>query len=101
MNYKEYNKIYIGETDVAGFIFKSPNKLVELHTGSDGAFDAYLVDGKCDIPRHYSLWEKFNDWLWIYDDTERTAKIISKNIEVYTAGKRGILIKVGGIMYKL
>ena len=81
--YKDYEKIYIGESDRAELtlrFFNSEKKAIDyqgLHFGGDNAYDAYLInDENVEIPAYYQLvLESNSPWLDIIDD----ANIITFN----------------------
>lgn len=98
-NYKEFDKKYIGSSDIAGVMLRGcsydgGSGLVELHFGGDGSYSAYVVDGETEIPTHYWHVATFAHWLWIYDDMGLTARFSARRIDVYRAGEMGCIIKL-------
>jgi len=97
-NYKEFEKEYIGSSDIASLILvgcgENSLKLKELHFGGDGSYQAYVVDRETEIPKHYKKAEEFNIWLKIYDDEELVKEFEADKIEVYRAGEMGCIVKL-------
>lgn len=98
MNYKEYEKINLGYSDIAALVCVGCNeegaKTELLKFGEDGNFNAYIVDESAEIGAHYSLITTFNYWLRIYDDCGRVYSVTAKEIKIYRAGLRGCIIQV-------
>ena len=95
-NYKEYKKENIGSSDIAALIFVGMDddiKSVPVCFGSDGTYNAYIVDGDCEIPEHYREVAKFKNWLRVYDDDGLTYHVRADHISVYRAGDFGIIIR--------
>lgn len=100
-NYKEFKKIYIGESDIASLILAGcdENGLVtkKLNFGEDGNYSAYLIECSnvedVEIGNHYVLIAKFNHWLRIYDDNEKTFDEKAKEFYIYRAGEYGCIIQ--------
>lgn len=100
-DYHEYEKSYIGESDIATLIFvgcgENGIKATPIYFGEDGRYLAYIVDSKAKIGGHYELKEEFDTWLRIYDDRGLTQVFRAKKIRVYQAGMRGCIIQeLGG-----
>ena len=104
MNYKEYQKCYIGSSDVAALTLTGMRpadepgdctglKTSALHFGGDGSYDAYLVDEDAEIGTHYTLEATFAHWLRIYDDSGLTCKLRANIIRIYRAGEFGCIIQ--------
>lgn len=97
-SYKEYEKQYIGNSDIASLILagSSPNgmKLYDLHFGIDDSYQAYIVDDKAVIGEHYHLEAEFNIWLKIYDDDSLVKRFNADIIRVYRAGMQGCIIQL-------
>ena len=97
-SYKEYDKWYIGSSDIASLILagSSPNglKLHDLHFGIDDSYQAYIVNGECEIGNHYELEAEFNTWLKIYDDDGLFKRFNADIIRVYRAGMHGCIIQL-------
>lgn len=97
-SYKGFEKMYIGESDIAsltmvGFAPEQGLTAQLLHFGGDNAYSAYIVDEPdVEIGAHYSLVGCFNSWLKIYDDRELVFERCSDKIEVYRAGEYGCII---------
>ena len=98
--YKDYKKIYIGESDRAELtlrFFNNEQKAIDhqgLHFGSDGAYDAYLIiDENVDIPEHYKLvFESNSPWLEVIDDMNIITFNNIENLKIYRAGDYGCII---------
>lgn len=98
MNYKEFNKVYIGGSDVATLVAKGyfPGEGVRVEMikfGSDGEYHAYMVDEKnVEIGEHYNLVATFNKWATIYDDEGFCTKLNADIIKIYRSGDYGCII---------
>lgn len=95
-NYKDYEKVNIGCSDMAALILCSPAKLQYLNMGMDGCYQAYLLDEEAEIPSHYEQEFSCSHWLKIYDDEELVLHLKGKEINIYTAGSMGVIIQVIG-----
>lgn len=98
-NYKEYNKTWIGESDVAALILVGCGEdgmlqSTVLKFGGDDAYLAYVVDEEASIGSHYKKVAEFWSWMSIYDDSERTARFKAQKICVYRAGEYGCIIQL-------
>ena len=97
-SYKDFEKEYIGSSDIASLILagSSPNglKLHDLHFGIDASYQAYIVNGECEIGEHYELEAEFNIWLKIYDDDRLVKRFNADIIRVYRAGMQGCIIQL-------
>lgn len=49
-DHHEYNKIPLGESDVAAIVLRSKCISYVLSFGCDGGYSAYLVDEECEVP---------------------------------------------------
>lgn len=105
--YKKYMPQYIGGSDIATLIVVGmqpeydhsmvyPVLTMPLPFDEDGDYSAHVIDERADLPSHYKLFASFSSWMKIYDDTGLAYKINAPEIELYRAGKRGILIRVIG-----
>lgn len=105
--YKEYMPQYIGGSDIATLIVVGmqpeydhsmvyPVLTMPLPFDEDGDYRAYVIDERAELPSHYKLFASFSSWVKIYDDTGLAYKVNAPEIELYRAGKRGILIRVIG-----
>lgn len=97
MNYKDYSKLRLGESDIASLVMvgctdKGADAKI-LKFGSDGYYTAYMVDDRCEIPDHYTLEASFHSWLKIYDDTQLAVTIIGNTINIYRADDFGCIIQ--------
>lgn len=74
--YKDYNKSYIGESDIASVVARTWNDSYILHFGGDRSYHAYIVDSECEIPDHYNLKKSFDGpWIMIFDDNRKLLTI--------------------------
>lgn len=96
MTYKNFDRKYIGTSDIASLILVGYSddglKLKELHFGQDDSYFAYVVDGDVEIGDHYHKVAEFRSWLKIYDDKELTKVFNAGEIHVYRAGEMGCII---------
>lgn len=100
--YKDFEKCYIGESDIAGLTIIGMTSLGIktdfLNFGSDGSYLAYICNvyalNGIEIPKHYEKVALFWNWLKIYDDTGLTAEYEADKIEIYRAGNFGCIIKL-------
>ena len=108
MDHHLYKKKLLGNSDIATLIAVgiTPDnerksltdwlKTTTIHFGSDGHYEAYIVDDECDIPSHYSLVSEFKAWLKIYDDHECVYRVDAKIIKVFQAGEFGCIMQTLG-----
>lgn len=99
-NYKDFEKEYIGSSDIASLILVGIGEneigldLKELHFGGDGSYKAYIVDQKdVEIGSHYQKVAEFTHWLKIYDDIELVKRFRADHIIVYRAKEMGCIIQ--------
>jgi hypothetical protein len=97
-NYKNFGKIFIGESDIAALILvgcRNNEGLVTqpLYFGEDGYYLAYILNEEAEIGSHYRLEATFNHWLKIYDDHELTYSIRADEIRIYRSGDFGCIIQ--------
>ncbi len=98
-NYKDFNKIYIGVSDIACLTMTGFRKGTGATTQllcfmEDGGYSAYHVTEKdVSIGKHYELVAEFNSWLKIYDDMELAKSFKADVIRVYRAGDWGCIIQ--------
>lgn len=101
-SYKEYDKVYIGSSDMAELVFRGCggnhpySALAHVRFGEDGSYYAYVVDENAEIGDHYELAYTCHTWLMIYDDEERTFNRRADRFDVYRAGERGCIIRMIG-----
>jgi hypothetical protein len=95
-SYKEYEKAFIGENDVARLIIDTPIKCDYLYFGEDGAYDAYIVDENAIIGDHYTKVFGSNTWLKIYDRTGLQFSDFGygNKYKIYRAGDFGCIIQI-------
>ena len=107
-DYHDFEKVYIGSSDIAtvitvGMSTEGPFKTDSISFGSDGVYTAYFVNEEIEIPTHYRLVNEFAYWLKIYDDRKCTLYIRAakgKTIKIYQAGMFGCLIYAPGAEIK-
>ena len=96
-NYKEYEKRFIGASDIAALILvgcdENGLKTSTLDFGEDGSYMAYVVDEDAEIGAHYKKVADFKHWLKIYDDDELTYRVNAQEINIYRAGDFGWKLK--------
>lgn len=99
-NYKEYEKRFIGSSDIAALILvgcdENGLKTSTLDFGEDGSYMAYVVDEDAEIGAHYKKVADFKHWLKIYDDDELTYQVNAQEINIYRAGDFGCIIQTIG-----
>lgn len=98
MTYKDFPKVYIGDSDIAALVLVGPTadgmKTALLDFGEDNAYQAYIVEGEdVEIGSHYHLDSEWENWLSVYDDAERTYRVHADHIRVYRAGEMGCIIQ--------
>lgn len=93
-NYKEFNKIAIGVSDICSLVFRGANRTEEIHFTEDGSYKAYFCTGEdVEIGGHYSLVVSFTGWLWIYDDDGKSFDNREyKHYDIYRSGDFGTII---------
>lgn len=102
MTYKDCGKVFLGASDIASVILRTPNEVNILKFGSDGTYSAYFIDadkGECEIGEHYKEEFAFSGWLKVYDDDMVQCKLYAESIKVYRAGDFGCIIKASGVDY--
>lgn len=98
-NYKDYEKKYIGSSDMARLLLRPcSGDPAELKFIFDGAYMAYVVDENAEIGGHYTVTHEFNGchWLSVYDDTEKVITFHADSIRVYRSGDFGCIIQLFG-----
>ena len=99
-NYKDFEKEYIGSSDVANLILAGYKKgegftCQKLNFIRDGSYNAYIVEGKdVEIGEHYNKVAEFESWTKIYDDEELVKTFIADEIIVYRAAEMGCIIQL-------
>jgi hypothetical protein len=91
--YKE-KEISFGSSDVSRLIVDSPNQLEHLEFGSDGAYKAYIVGEKTEIPSHYQKKLEMKNWVKIYDDSGLVASFHADKIIFYRAGEFTAIVQL-------
>ena len=104
-SYKEYEKKYIGMSDIANLILAGSSdnglKLAVLHFGMDSYDYAYSIYADADnapaakeTVKNYRKVAEFKSWLRIYDDSFLTQEFNANKISVYRAGEMGCIIQL-------
>lgn len=97
-SYKEYEKVYIGSSDIASLTVVAArangDQLAQsLEFGIDSNYFAYLVDSNAYIGDHYKLVQSCKCWMKVFDDDELTLKLNAPIINIYRAGECGCIIQ--------
>lgn len=92
--YKNYEKRFIGSSDIGSLVYRSWNSVGLIEFGGDGEYFAYIVDEDAEIGEHYQKVVSATHWLDLYDDTSRTMRFSGAKINIYRAGGFGIIIQV-------
>lgn len=98
-NYKDFEKEYIGSSDIASLILAGYKEgdgfiTIPLHFGQDDSYSAYIVEGEAEIGNHYEKRAEFDSWMKIYDDEELVKSFNGKKIIVYRAAEMGCIIQI-------
>lgn len=95
-HYKDFEKVYIGSSDIASLTLRSVLIAGELDFGGDGSYYAYEVFGDdVEIGAHYKKVFSGSTWLWIYDDNGKAYNSGYHDgmaVDVYQAGGYGCII---------
>ena len=95
-SYKDFEKVYIGCSDIASLALRSVCKLEDIRFGGDGCYSAYEVFGNdVEIGAHYKKVFSGDAWLWVFDDTGRaydSGYHDGMTVDVYQAGGYGCII---------
>lgn len=93
--YKDFEKVYIGTSDIASLTVRSVFDVHNLSFGEDGAYSAYECFGDVEIGGNYSKVFSGKSWIKIYDDSEL---VYNKHFDefpffdIYRAGNFGCII---------
>ncbi|MBO5416740.1 MAG: hypothetical protein J6A83_08945 [Clostridia bacterium] len=97
--YKDFEKVYIGSSDIASLTVRSVQTVATLNFIEDGSYHAYECFGEVEIGSHYTKVFSGKTWLTIYDDEGRTYKHHSWNqnteyplVDIYRSGDFGCII---------
>lgn len=94
-HYKEFEKEYIGSSDIASLTVRAPMQVETLDFLSDGEYDAYICSGNdVEIGNHYELVFTCKSWAKIYDDEGLVKELHGKFIDFYRAGSFGCIIHI-------
>ena len=94
-NYKEFNKVWLGESDIAALTVRSCGNVCSLEFGEDGSYDAYECFGDVEIGNHYTKVFEGSKWLKIFDDNRLAYDKYFAEYEyadIYRAGNFGCII---------
>ena len=95
-SYKDFEKIYIGCSDISQLIISSSYGTRDLFFKADGRYEAYECFDDCKIDDHYRLVFSGRSWLRIYDDEGLTYHRHKPNgytrFDIYRAGDFGCII---------
>lgn len=101
-SYKDFEKIYIGYSDIGDLIIKNMDKVEILHFPCDGEYHAYHVQtlscNNVKIPSHYHKVMSGTGELKIYDDKQLTYRqacfldVKANHWDIYRAGDFGCII---------
>lgn len=94
INYKEYPKMFIGESDNASLTVRFPDQARMLHFGEMGPAHAYVVDENAEIGDHYKLIHAGRYCVKIFDDNGLTFEACADSILIYRAGNGGCVIQL-------
>lgn len=97
-SYKDFEKVYIGSSDIAALTVRSSQNVYNLQFGADGCYDAYEVMGEASIGSRYTKEFSGAHWLKIYDDKGLVyyARHPNMLVDIYTAGDYGCIIQWHG-----
>lgn len=93
-SYKDFEKKYIGTSDIAALTVRSGNQVFNLKFGGDDNYDAYEVIGDAEIGSHYTKVFSGKHWLKIFDDREMQYNEYHYGmaVDIYRAGEMGCII---------
>ena len=96
-SYKEFDKVYIGDSDIASLTMRSVHDVCPLDFTEDSTYHAYVCYGDdVEIGEHYHKVFEGETWLKIYDDNGLTYNAYRPNgykmVAVYRAGGFGCII---------
>ena len=95
-NYKDFDKVDLGFSDIASLVVRDANGVIEIHFGEDGSYEAYECYGPdVQIGEHYKLVYEAKGWLKIYDDERLVYNGYSSkynNCSIYRAGTYGCIL---------
>ena len=94
IHYKEYPKMFIGDSATASLTVRYPHSAKALHFKTEGICEAYVVDENAEIGEHYKLVHSGRYWVRIYDDTSLSFSAAADSILIYRAGDRGCVIQL-------
>ncbi len=101
-DYHDYERIYLGYSDIASLTIVGPRDFKDdqmgslaesLYFGIDGDYYAYIVDGDAEIGGHYKLVQTCEVWMKVYDDEGLVKTFRAPKINIYRAGDAGCIIQ--------
>lgn len=97
--YKDFEKQYIGSSDIASLILAGCNGgegfvTIPLDFGQDNSYYAYIAEGEVQIGKHYEKKAEFDSWMKVYDDEGLVKQFKGKKIIVYRAAEMGCIIQI-------
>lgn len=81
--FHEYEKTYIGTSDIAELVFRGPEKIQGISTMEDGSVYARIVPCEVEVPEYYELIFVENFWLKIYDDERLVFNKYGKEFRIF------------------
>lgn len=93
--YKDFNKVWLGASDIAALTVRSCEKVFSLEFGEDNLYQAYECFGDVEIGSHYRKVFEGCRWLKIYDDMTLTYdKYFGEydHVDIYRSGSFGCII---------
>lgn len=93
-DYHEYPKQFIGSSDIASLLIRTPLECRVLDFGGDGEYSAYVVDKDAEIGSHYQKIMTAKGWAWIYSDLARVCKFEGDEINIYRSGGYGCVVQI-------
>jgi hypothetical protein len=96
MNYKEFNKVWLGESDIAALTLRSGNGIYDLKFGEDGSYHAYeCVGDDVEIGSHYTKVFEGRRWLKVFNDYRLVYDVYFdeySTVDIYRSGSFGCII---------
>jgi hypothetical protein len=86
----------LGTSDISSFTFRSGKSVFAVDIPHQGRCDALAITRDMQIPAQYELVRAIEwPWLWIYDDTTRTACLENPGggFRIFHSPSSGVLIQ--------
>ena len=92
--YKDFEKKFIGCSDIAALTVRSVQSVFSLSFGGDDCYKAYICYGEVEIPSHYTKVFSGATWLKIFDDDSLAyyEYKYGMHVDIYRAGYGGCII---------